>query len=164
MRTKLSLFTAVALVGWGASAYAATSVTSTFQVKLTIVSQCLAATTSDLTFPNSGVLSSAVNGTTTLQVQCTNSTPYNVGLNQGANGSSVTTRQMKGSTTGASISYALYTDSAHTSNWGNTIGTDTVAATGSGAAQTYTVYGQVPAQTTPAPDSYSDTITVTVTY
>jgi spore coat protein U-like protein len=48
--------------------------------------------------------------------------------------------------------------------WGNTVGTDTVAATGSGAAQSYTVYGRITAQTTPAPGTYTDTITVTVTY
>jgi spore coat protein U-like protein len=48
--------------------------------------------------------------------------------------------------------------------WGITIGTDTVSATGNGAAQTHTVYGRVPAQTTPAPATYSDTVTVTVTY
>ncbi|MCE3520182.1 spore coat protein U domain-containing protein, partial [Escherichia coli] len=35
---------------------------------------------------------------------------------------------------------------------------------GSGAAQPYTVYGRVPVQTTPAPGTYTDTITVTVTY
>ena len=48
--------------------------------------------------------------------------------------------------------------------WGNTVGTDTQAATGTGAAQTYTIYGRIPPQTTPAPATYSDTITVTVTY
>jgi spore coat protein U-like protein len=48
--------------------------------------------------------------------------------------------------------------------WGTTIGTNTVSATGNGASQSYTVYGQVPAQTTPAAAVYTDTITVTVTY
>ena len=48
--------------------------------------------------------------------------------------------------------------------WGNTVGTDTVSATGSGASQAYTVYGRVPMQTTPAAATYTDTITVTVTY
>jgi len=47
---------------------------------------------------------------------------------------------------------------------GNTVSTDTVAATGNGASQSYTVYGRVPAQTTPAPGTYTDTVTVTVTY
>jgi len=48
--------------------------------------------------------------------------------------------------------------------WGNTIGTNTVASTGTGAAQSFTVYGRIPSQTTPAPATYTDTITVTVTY
>ena len=65
---------------------------------------------------------------------------------------------------GATINYSLYNNSGRTTNWGNTIGTDTVSSTGTGASQSFTVYGRVPAQTTPAPATYSDTITVTVTY
>ena len=65
---------------------------------------------------------------------------------------------------GATINYSLYTDAGRTTVWGNTVGTDAVSATGNGASQSYTVYGRVPAQTTPAPATYTDTITVTVTY
>ncbi|EIK97018.1 secreted pili protein involved in motility and biofilm formation [Pseudomonas sp. M47T1] len=43
---------------------------------------------------------------------------------------------------------------------GNNQGTDTVAGTGS--AQTLTVYGQVPVQGVPVPDTYSDTVKATV--
>jgi spore coat protein U-like protein len=64
----------------------------------------------------------------------------------------------------ALINYSLFSDSGRTVNWGNTVGTDTVAATGNGSAQAYNVYGRIPAQTTPAPATYTDTITVTVTY
>jgi len=40
-----------------------------------------------------------------------------------------------------------------------------VAGTGSGSQQTIPVYGQISIQTTaPAVDTYSDTISVTVTY
>ena len=35
---------------------------------------------------------------------------------------------------------------------------------GSGNQQVITVYGQVPAQSTPAPGSYSDTITATISF
>jgi spore coat protein U-like protein len=74
----------------------------------------------------------------------------------------VATRKLtNGSTT---INYSLYTASNHSTVWGNTVSTDTVSATGNGAPQSYTVYGRIPAQTTPAPNAYSDTITVTVTY
>ena len=65
---------------------------------------------------------------------------------------------------GATINYSLYTDSGRSTVWGNTVGTDTVSATGNGAAQSFTVYGQVPLQTTPAPALYTDTITLTVSY
>jgi spore coat protein U-like protein len=46
--------------------------------------------------------------------------------------------------------------------WGNTQGTDVMAGTGNGQAQNLTVYGEIPAQNTPAPDTYKSTITATV--
>jgi spore coat protein U-like protein len=110
------------------------------------------------------VLAGNVDQTSTITVECTNTTPYNIGLNQGVNGGSVTTRQMKGGPTNQLINYSLSSDAARTVNWGQTIGTDTVAGTGNGSQQAYTVYGRVPPQTTPSPGTYTDTITVTVTY
>ncbi len=56
-----------------------------------------------------------------------------------------------------------FANSGYTTVWGNTIGTNTVTGTGTGAAQSFTVY----AQNTNAnftPDSYADTVGVTVTY
>lgn len=146
----------------GGQAEAATT-TTTFQVQMTITASCIINSASTLNFGSSGVIAAAVNQTSTIQVQCTNTTPYSVGLNAGtATGATVTTRKM---TAGANtISYALYSNAGMTTNWGQTVGTDTVAGTGNGAAQSFTVYGQVPAQTTPAPAAYADTITVTVTY
>ena len=108
------------------------------------------------------MLSANVDQTSTITVTCTNTTPYNIGLDKGLNGGSVTTRQKKAGS--ALITYSLFSASGRTVNWGNTVGTDTVAATGNGTGQAYTVYGRIPPQTTPAPASYSDTITITVTY
>jgi spore coat protein U-like protein len=141
----------------------AATATASFKVQITLIASCVINSTATLNFGNSGVLAANVDGTTTLQVQCTNGTPYNIGLNAGTgSGATVAVRKM---THGAStINYSLYSDNGRTTVWGNTVGTNTVTATGSGAAQTYTVYGRVPLQTTPAPASYSDTITVTVTY
>ena len=59
------------------------------------------------------------------------------------------------------VNYALYRDASRTLNWGNTVGTDTVSGSGNGTAQTLTVYGRVPAQTTPAAGVYNDSVTVT---
>lgn len=143
-------------------AYAATT-TTTFTVQMTITASCVINSASTLNFGSSGVIAANVDQTSTMQVQCTNSTPYNIGLNAGTGaGATVAVRKMTNA--GNTINYSLYTDAGRTTIWGNTIGTDTVAATGNGAAQSYTVYGRVPTQSTPAPAVYNDTITVTVTY
>jgi spore coat protein U domain-containing protein, fimbrial subunit CupE1/2/3/6 len=153
---------AVGLTLVGGGAYAATA-TTTFTVSATIAATCIINSASNLNFGSVGVLSANVDQTSTISVQCTNTTGYNIGLDAGTGtGASVATRKL---TNGAvTINYTLYSDPSHSTVWGNTVSTDTVAATGNGAAQSYTVYGRIPAQTTPAPNAYSDTITVTVTY
>jgi len=163
-RRFLTLFLAPAavLTALAGAAYAATT-TSTFQVQITIASACTIVSTATLNFGSQGVLTAAVNNTSTLNVQCTNTTPYNVGLDAGqGTGATVAARKMTGGA--ATVTYTIYQDSGRTTVWGNTIGTNTVTGTGNGASQALTLYGQVPAQTTPAPASYSDTVTVTVTY
>ena len=150
--------TAVAIASMPASASTATT---TFNVTATVQATCLISA-SNLGF---GTYSgSAIATTTTLSVTCTNSTTYNVGLNAGtATGATVTTRAMTGPGA-ATLSYALYQDSGHSTNWGNTVGTDTKSGTGNGSAQTLTVYGNLTGAQYPAPGSYSDTITATITY
>lgn len=140
----------------------AATATGSFQVQINIQANCIVASASDLNFGNAGVLSANIDSTSTISVQCTTTTPYTIGFNQGVNGGSVTTRQMAGA--GGLINYSLFRDAGRTQNWGSTAGSDTVAGVGNGAVQNYTVYGRVPAQTTPAPALYTDTITVTVTY
>jgi spore coat protein U-like protein len=141
----------------------ATTTTSTFTASITIQASCQVVSSNTLNFGTQGVLVANNDTTATFTVQCTNTTPYNVGLNAGTTaGGTVTTRLMaNGANT---VSYKMYSDSGRTTNWGNTVGTDTVAGTGNGATQTLTIYGRVPAQTTPAPATYTDTVTVTVTY
>lgn len=114
-----------------------------------------------LPFPRySGAVDTA---TSTMTITCTHKTPYNVGLSPGAtSGATVTTRQMINGT--KKIKYGLFRDSGHSLNWGQTVGSDTVAGTGTGAAQTLTVYGLIPASQFVAPATYTDTIVATVTY
>ena len=145
-------------------AAAATSITTTFQAKIVINAQCLINSANTLDFGTNGVLAANIDLPTTLSVTCTNLTTYNIGLDGGLNGSGVAARKMKGGPSNELINYSLFTNSGRTTNWGNTIGTDTVSATGNGALQSYTIYGRVPPQTTPKPGTYADTITLTVTY
>jgi spore coat protein U-like protein len=102
--------------------------------------------------------------TGTISVSCTNATSYNIGLGTGTGTGATTTNRvmMSGSDT---ISYRIYSDLGRTQNWGNTVGTNTVAGTGTGFMQSFTAYGRITSgQTAARPGSYSDTVTVTVTY
>jgi spore coat protein U domain-containing protein, fimbrial subunit CupE1/2/3/6 len=162
-RPKMKIAIAALLLLPLANASNASTVTSTFTVQVTVTSACVINSASTLNFGNSGVLVANVDNTSTLQVQCTNTTPYNIGLDAGTgSGATVAVRKM---TSGSNaINYSLYSDAGRATVWGETIGSNTVTGTGSGASQSYTVYGRVPAQTTPAAATYTDTITVTVTY
>lgn len=128
----------------------------------TVASNCLISAAS-LAFGSAGLLSSNLDATNSVTVTCTNTTPYNISLSAGSgSGATVATRKM--TSAGHTVAYSLYRDAGHANVWGNTVGSDTVASTGTGSAQTFTIYGRVRPQTTPAPGTYSDTIVVTVTY
>lgn len=70
------------------------------------------------------------------------------------------------------IDYNLYTDAVRLNSW--TTATDAttcatanscVLGTGTGSAQSIDIYGTVPiAAVAPPPGSYSDTVTMTITY
>jgi len=135
--------------------------TTSFQVTVVISATCTISAT-NLAFGNySGLL---IDSTSTISVNCTKAATYNVGLNAGlATGATVTTRSMTGPAA-ALLGYKLFSNSGYTTNWGNTVGTDTEAGIGTGSAQSLTVYGQVPAGQFVRAGSYADTITATVTY
>lgn len=145
-----------------AAADAATA-TTTMPVTMTITAGCTVSATA-VAFGTQSTLSSATTATGTLSVTCTNTTPYNVGLDTGSGaGATIAVRKMTGPAS-AIINYGLYQNAALTTVFGNTVGTNTVAGTGIGTAQTITVYGEVPAQASPAPGSYADVVNVTVTF
>ncbi|MFP3185401.1 MAG: spore coat protein U domain-containing protein, partial [Paraburkholderia sp.] len=74
--------------------------TTTFLVSLTLQANCSIAA-NPLNFGTNGVLATAINQQTTVSVTCTNTTPYNVGLDGGnVTGSTVTARLMAGTATG----------------------------------------------------------------
>jgi len=150
------------LIPWAGASHAA-STTTTFAVQATVTATCTINSASTLNFGSVGVLASNEDQSSTIQVTCTNTTPYNIGLDAGV-GTGATVAVRKLTSGGATINYSLYTSNAYSTVWGNTVGTDTQTGTGNGSAQSYTVFGRIPPQTSPAPGSYTDTITVTVTY
>ncbi len=154
---------AAATLGLTAQRADAATAVSTMAVSSTVQATCTN-TITPLDFGTYTGVAVAVNAIVT--VTCTNTTPYNVGLDAGASaGATVTTRALTGTGAGAPLlDYVLTTDAANTINWGDTVGTDTVAGTGNGAAQALTIYGQEAAGQFVAPGTYADTITATVTY
>lgn len=148
-------------------AQAATSGNS-FQVTATVTSACTVSGTT-LNFGSAiDPLATAtpLDATSTLTVQCTNTTPYTVALNAGVNAggtSNFGARTMKsGSHT---LAYQLYLDAGRSSVWGDgTASSSTSPGTGTGSAQTLTIYGRLPSLANVVPGSYTDTVTVTVSY
>lgn len=133
-----------------------------FTASATVRNSCLIQT-SPLNFPPpAGLLETAVDSSTSLQVTCGPSSAYHIGLSDGQHASGTTRRMAGGSA--EFVRYELYRDSARTQRWGHTIGTDTVAGTGSGMPQSAIIYGRVAPQPTPSAGTYADSITVTVTY
>ncbi len=143
------------------SAANAATASTTFAVTATVQATCTVSATA-MAF-GTYVPTAASTSQSTISVTCTNTTPYNVGLNAGtAQNATVTSRSMTG-TGSALLNYVLTQDSAYSVNWGNSSGS-WVGGTGNGSSQSLTVYGQVAAGQYVAPGSYSDTITATVNY
>lgn len=176
---KTLLASAVALVAlaFGATAIAGTS-TAPMPVNATVGNICDITGTppTALAFGSiTSALSAPVDSTSKITVNCNAAMPFTVNLKSvnagGVDGGGL----MKGTTSsGNTIHYNTFSDSAYSVVWGST-STDAVSGNGVvGTPQILTVYGQIPAgfasptgnqnQLVPAPDSYTDTITVTVSY
>ena len=133
-----------------------------FNVTANIAARCVIKTATDLAFGTvPGLMTAPQDQTSVVTLNCTSPTAWNAGLNNGTNASG--TQRRMGDGAGNYVNYELYRDGGRSSRWGNTIGTDTAAGTGTGQDQSVIVYGRVPTQTA-TPGNYNDTILVTVTY
>jgi spore coat protein U-like protein len=133
-----------------------------FTVTATNLTTCSVSAT-NVDFGSVGILQAQQDGNGTITATCTSAAPYTIALN-GGNDAATDPTQRKMSKGAEKITYGLYRDAARTQPWGSTAGVNTQAGTGSGLAQSLTVYGRVPAQTTPSPGAYADTIVLTLTY
>ncbi|CNI30571.1 sigma-fimbriae subunit [Yersinia thracica] len=154
--------------------YPAYTVTKTanITVNATLLPTCIAGTTvggttsfGTLNFGSTTVLNTpiAVTGqanTGAISVQCSKNTSFSVLLGPGQSGS-VNSRYLTGGPTGQHVNYNLYTNSAHSQIWDNTLGVSQVAT---GQPVILPVYGLIPIQSTPAAGIYTDTIQVTVNW
>ncbi len=142
------------------AAYAATA-TTTFNVTANVPNTCSVSAV-ELAF-GSYIGTADVLDTTTVTVKCTSGLDYTVGLDDGLNYSACSSHRCMKHGTADYLNYELYSDSARTTRWGNVSGS-WVSGSGTGADQTLTVYGLLPAGQTLIGGDYLDTIQVTVTY
>lgn len=133
-----------------------------FTVRARVPNDCMV-NAGDMDFGARGLLDQDVTATSIVDVTCTAGSAFNVGLGYGITGSNINDRHMR-TPQGNRVRYQLYKDQARTQPWGLPADGVSFLDTGTGIKRGLTVYGLVPQQTTPPPGSYSDTVTVTVTY
>jgi spore coat protein U-like protein len=170
MAGKLPMTGVILLSIGAASSTDAATATSNLSVTASVSANC-SISTAPVAFgaydPVSANASTALSGTGTVNVTCTNGASTTVTLGQGANADTGSTdaapaRRLSDGTTNY-LSYSLYQDTGRTTVWGNTVGTG-VANTGTGTQTAITVYGSVAAGQNVPSGSYSDTVVATVTF
>ncbi len=162
MRIHLSLAFAAAALCAGATSTFALTATGSFNSQLIITAECKVQSATNMDFGTDGVLDANIDVSSSIGVQCTNGTTYTISLDDGSGGGSTTTRTMEFG--GEDVDYTMWKDAGRTQNWGDAGGEIMTGLTGDGALQNYTVYGRVAPQGTPTPATYTDVVTVTVTY
>ena len=173
-----TLLAVAALAFFGVASAATNPATTTFKVLIKINASCTIATGSPASDIQIGAVGgvdadSGINtGTNNLSVTCSKNTPYNIGLTPTNVTSTTGAGQMVGTGTNTDkVPYQLYKTAASAGNeWGNTatggaIGTvgNGYHGIGSGGAQTIPVFATAPSANF-TPDSYTDTVTVNVSY
>lgn len=161
--SKASLTLALTALLFGASSAHAGTDSDSMTVTATVIASC-DITTNPMAFGNYNPVSGTpLDGATTLSVHCTNGTPYEIAMNAGSGaGATIPSRRMTyGSDT---LNYSIYRDSNRSNLWGQTTGSNVLTGTGTGAAQSLNVYGRIPVNQTAPAGSYTDTVTVTLTY
>jgi spore coat protein U-like protein len=106
-----------------------------------------------------------IDATSTISLVCTNGATYTVGLDAGTNVNGSQRRMSNGAATPVYVPYGIFKDAAYTTNWGNT-GTAAQSGTaGTSGLVSLTAYGRIPSSAASvAAGTYTDTVTVTVTF
>ena len=160
---SLSCAAAVLAVTASPSSFAATT-TGVLTVNATVQATC-SVSAATLAFSQYRPTLGAVTASTNIAVTCNTGSVYDVGLSGTAGG-----RTMTGGVGGADVlDYNLFQNAGLTTQWGNTVGVggNTVSGTGNSAVQNIPVFRQIPdtpANQANSTGSYTDPVTITITY
>ncbi|MDR7101349.1 spore coat U domain-containing protein [Croceicoccus sp. BE223] len=147
-----------------APAFAGTSSTQ-MPVTATVIDACTVAA-SPMAFGTLPVLgASNIDTTATVSLACTIGTSYSVGMDFGTHAAGGTQRFLQSSTDATqTIPYEVYLDSARTQVWNSSAGNVAIGVATSGTGS-HTAYGRIPTSAgSVKAGSYSDSVTVTVTF
>ena len=134
---------------------------ASFGVSATVQATCLVSAPSVTFAIHTGAM---LNATSTVSVNCTNSTPYSISLSAGSpNGAAVATRRTTESDS-ALLIYALAPNSQEVVTQGRMVDTDTAGGIGNGFTQVLADLGKFSAERHVAAGAYADTIAVTVIF
>jgi len=144
---------------------------ATFEVRATVAEVCVIDSAADLDFgtitPNAAAEYTASGD---VEWRCTNGTAADLSLDGGTTTSDITARAMDGASGASDLTYQLFTDAAFANVFGDGTNGDVASGTGAGMAaanaQSTTVYGRVldTDAVNADPDTYADTVTVTLTF
>jgi spore coat protein U-like protein len=139
-----------------------TSVAMPFQVSSNVINDC-DINVGNLVFPNSSLLTSAIRTTSTLTARCSLNTAYRITFSAGTTaGNTISARKMIKTSASDLVSYQISNALDGASLGDGSGGTVVMGGTGDGTTKSQTVFGLVPAQTTPSPGDYKDTVVATV--
>lgn len=134
-----------------------------FTASAPVTAGCRIGSATELNFGTApGSFGTNLDQTSTITMTCTSGLAWQLGLDNGQNAAG-TTRRLRGGGTNY-VAYELYRNAARTLRWGNLLNSDTLSGSGTGASQAVPVFGRVGPQAALPAGSYSDRITVTVTY
>lgn len=171
--TKFLIAATVAVALLCAARATAGSDTSMFQVNANVISGCAINSIPDLSLGNYVQGGGVADGSTSISLTCSSGTAYVIALNYGLYTTGGTTRRLKLTTNTNYINYNLYTGSGHVNIWKDTSVCSTpggssvncIYGTGTGTAQSVTIYGEIAAGQYPGPNgSFTDTITATINF
>lgn len=157
---KSSLILVAAL---SAVAAQAGSVNAPLEASATISSSCVVSATNVSFGTVTPAATGDVSATGSIKAHCTNGTAYKITISAGSS-ADANARKMAGTSGNTDkFAYNLYSDAGATQVWKATEA-DGIAGTGNGAEQVLNVYAKAPLNQYLKPDTYSDSLTVTLSY
>ena len=149
---------AIGLVFMPAVVMGATA-TTTINVQANVIAAC-SVSASNINFRDIPIVEGMINNATgNVSVTCPNSVNYTIDLGEGQNPPG---RRMRNASGSGFIYYELFKDINHRDVWRDRL--QSLPDTGNGSAQSHTVFGRVISSADSLLDTYTDVISVTVTY